>query len=60
MFGGKTISENKGLALPLFGSLLLLLSLPFWCMVILWQDKGEYWDDLVEWLKKRGGGRIDI
>lgn len=42
---------------PLFGGLLLLLSLPFWCLVILWQDKWDYLDAIHEYLKKRNGGK---
>lgn len=53
----KTIAESKHVVLPLFGSLLLLLSLPFWCLVILWQDKWDYWDAIHEYLKKRNGGK---
>lgn len=53
----KTIAEKQWLKIPLFGGLLLLLSVPFLCLVILWQDKWDYLDSLHEYLKKRNGGK---
>lgn len=57
----KNIAEKERIwRLPWFAATLLLLSIPFFALVIMWQDRKDYWDNLIELLKKRGGGRIDI
>jgi len=56
----KNISMGKeSIRLPLVLSLFLLLLLPVWAFYIFVSDVPDYLDRLHEYLKKKGGGRVD-